>query len=242
MLIMNCKKGINQVLMINKDLHPHCRIARKHRLMQTLKTVPGIDDMSVLEIGCGYGYAPEYMDFRVYEGIDSGKNVLTDLWKKRSATRFYNLQDVLTYTPVTQYDLVFCIGVLHHIMNDFKALERMYLLTKPGGYCVINEPCNKNKLLQYLRGLYCKLSDDYDPRQVQYHDYVLIKMFEHVGFKDIAIKHQGTFSTPFAECAGLKPAWLMNWLSKLSVKADAWIERRSWHVPTWNVIVVGRKE
>ncbi len=44
-----------------KDLLPAHRRARRHRLMQTLRSVELPADCSILEVGCGAGFAADYL-------------------------------------------------------------------------------------------------------------------------------------------------------------------------------------
>ena len=70
-----------------KDLTPYCRIARKQRLVRSLKgTHKPINKM--LEVGCGAGFTVDYLKgkFINYTGIDYSKNLINYALKHNSHT------------------------------------------------------------------------------------------------------------------------------------------------------------
>jgi 2-polyprenyl-3-methyl-5-hydroxy-6-metoxy-1,4-benzoquinol methylase len=90
----------------------------------------------VLELGCGNGslafHLVSWQPLR-FKGVDLGDSVL-------SARK--NLQDLQTNVHIEQadlvqyqsdgYDLVYCIGVLHHLINPELGFQAILRNTKPG--------------------------------------------------------------------------------------------------------------
>ena len=62
---------------VKKDLTTYCRVARKLRLVQSLK---GIKQpiKKILEVGCGAGFSVEYLKgkFINYTGVDYSENLI----------------------------------------------------------------------------------------------------------------------------------------------------------------------
>ncbi len=102
-------------------------------------------DMKVLDIGCGSGrLLTEIKHKRIsYLGLDFSKNLL-NLAKKRFQNRRFLLRDITTpkgWHNIGQYDVIFCLGVLHHIpdqLRQHRVLQYMYEHTKPGGFIIIS--------------------------------------------------------------------------------------------------------
>lgn len=93
---------------------------------------------TVLELGCGNGsllvhmtaWGPAYL-----EGVDLGGSV-TAAQNNLNATGFHNFK--ITQADLSEfisegYDLVYCIGVLHHLKNPKKGLDSVIANVKPGG-------------------------------------------------------------------------------------------------------------
>jgi hypothetical protein len=105
--------------------------------------------MNILDIGCGTG---DVISLFVGEGvcrvtaIDFSQGVIAD-----TAKRFQKYAKTMTFVaasiqnaaiPSAAFDLVTCINVLQHILdeNDFqRAVENMVLSLKPGGYLLLME-------------------------------------------------------------------------------------------------------
>ncbi|MEN9647300.1 MAG: hypothetical protein RLY57_104 [Candidatus Parcubacteria bacterium] len=93
----------------------------------------------VLELGCGNAsllYHVMSWNPAHAVGVDLGSSV-------RSAEKNLGLQsyknwkiiqgDLTTYRGSTQYDIVYCIGVLHHLKQPYKGFESLVENTKSGG-------------------------------------------------------------------------------------------------------------
>ncbi|MFA4818129.1 MAG: class I SAM-dependent methyltransferase [Parcubacteria group bacterium] len=92
----------------------------------------------VLELGCGNAslmvYMAEWQPARLV-GTDLGDSV-ESAKKNLSALPYKNWEvvksDLITYTS-TGFDLVYCIGVLHHLADPKKGLDAVISNVKPGG-------------------------------------------------------------------------------------------------------------
>ena len=92
-----------------KDLHFASRLARKQRLLHTLRSVPSGSRGNLLEIGCGAGFAVQYLEknFASYCGVDYSDNLI-------SYAQIHNNQDTRPTRPphsievVLDADLAYC--------------------------------------------------------------------------------------------------------------------------------------
>ena len=102
-------------------------------------TADDVRDRDVLELGCGNAsllvhmtnWSPAYL-----EGVDLGDSVKSatdnmaatgfDSWKVTQA-------DLTTFTS-RGFDVVYCIGVLHHLKQPRKGLDAVIGNTRPGGH------------------------------------------------------------------------------------------------------------
>ena len=231
---------------IEKDLYRVSCNARKRRLLQTLRHLeinPGID---VLEIGCGAGFAPGYLsgNFRTYTGLDYSQELIRYALAnhKRSNVNFY-ARDFCLCDVDGHYDLIFMIGVLHHMLDIPLVIKKSFSLLKTGGYLAINEPQPANVLFHYLRKIRAKIDPSYSNEQKELERTQIITLFQQAGFTEIQSFQQGFFSTPFAEIV-MKPQFLASPLSFFACKLDSAFEM--YPVPllkklSWNIVVTGRK-
>jgi len=139
-----------------KDLMPAHRRARRHRLMQTLRSVGLPPGCSVLEVGCGAGFAADYLSGRYgkYMGIDYSQELIgyARKYNALSGVRF-EVSNVNEFESDQRFDLILMIGLLHHLDDPEKILTKMAALLKPGGWVVANEPQSGNPLFQIARKL-----------------------------------------------------------------------------------------
>lgn len=92
----------------------------------------------VLELGCGNGSLLVHMATwgpALLQGVDLGSSVVTAT-RNLAATRHGNFKIVqgdLTRFESTGFDLVYCIGVLHHLKDPKRGLDAVVRNTRAGG-------------------------------------------------------------------------------------------------------------
>lgn len=97
------------------------------------------DSQNVLDVGCGTGLVSNLFASRYnsnFTAVDFADSI--DYAKKFSQENcIYNVQwvkqDFLDFVSNTQYDVIICCGVLHHIPEYRNALDKIKSLLKPGG-------------------------------------------------------------------------------------------------------------
>jgi len=222
---------------VKKDLTPYCRVARKLRLVQSLK---GIQQpiKRILEVGCGAGFSVDYLrgKFINYTGVDYSENLIKYAIKHNSDTgvKFEHL-NVNDFDTELKFDVVLMIGVLHHIANPENVIKLLSKILAPNGIIVVNEPQVGNPLIGLLRKIRKKIDNNYSSDQVEFTERKIYLMFEKCGHV-VKTFSQGLLSTPLAETRilpgfiGIPLAWiavildplLEKLLSILSIKKLAW--------------------
>jgi ubiquinone/menaquinone biosynthesis C-methylase UbiE len=96
-----------------------------------------VEGKTVLELGCGNASLMVHMaEWRpgFLEGVDLGDSVLT---AEKNMVGKKHVQvtkaDLVAFTGVKPYDLVYCIGVLHHLQEPSQGFASVVRNTKPGG-------------------------------------------------------------------------------------------------------------
>lgn len=101
-------------------------------------TEADIKDKSILELGCGNasmmvhiaGWRPSYL-----EGIDLGDSILSaeSNLKKINFLNWKIVRGDLTEYTSAGFDVVYCIGVIHHLKDPQRGFESLVRNTKKGG-------------------------------------------------------------------------------------------------------------
>lgn len=231
---------------LEKDLAPQSSIARKHRLLSSLKGVNFNENIRVLEVGCGAGFSVKYLDkpYSAYVGVDYSQELIDYANQYNLSPKAQFICDnIKEYQPEEKFDVIFMIGVLHHFDDMQGILAHIVSFLKPGGILVANEPQSSNPMIQALRKLRIKLDKGYSDDQVQLLPEDLKRLYESVGLEKVKVFGQGYFSTPFAEVV-LRPKWIVEVLSMCSISLDKFIQRlgrTSFRKVAWNVVGVGFK-
>lgn len=231
---------------LEKDLAPQSSIARKHRLLSSLKGVNFNENTRVLEVGCGAGFSVKYLNkpYSAYVGVDYSQGLIdyANQYNSNPKAQFI-CSNIKEYQPEEKFDVIFMIGVLHHFDEMQSILAHIVSFLKPGGGLVANEPQSSNPLIQGLRKLRTKLDKAYSDDQVQLLPEDLERLYESVGLEKVQVFGQGYFSTPFAELV-LRPKWIIEALSMGSIGLDNFIQGvggTPFGKIAWNVVGVGFK-
>lgn len=229
-----------------KDLYEPSRIARIARLRRTVESCGLGPQADILEIGCGAGFAAQYLSgcFGTYTGIDYSEALIRFASQLGTGpnTRFHTA-DFYDWRPDETYDLIFAIGVLHHMPDIPRAMASIHALLKPGGFLVVNEPQPSNVLFHGMRKFRSVVDASYSSEQEELSETDLLAHFGEAGFVSIESRGQGMLSTPFAEVM-LGPCALARPLSAIACRVDAWLENRVQAIVkplAWNIVVSGRR-
>ncbi|WP_417746017.1 class I SAM-dependent methyltransferase [Rosistilla oblonga] len=231
-----------------KDRSPSARPARRQRLLQTLGALPerSLHGKRILEVGCGAGYSVDYLpaDYACYLGIDYSE-MLIDLARSerqtdRATFATTNARDLKTDEP---FDIIFMIGVLHHMDQMDEVVENLVSLLAPGGWLVVNEPQPSNPIVGIARRLRKQVDASYSDEQLELTGREMENCFADAGLTSLRQRPQGLLSTPFAEVP-MNPSWLTAPASRIACGLDRGIEAIAGRLLTpltWNVIVAGQK-
>ncbi len=231
---------------VKKDLYDSSRYARKLRLYQTLNKVDLGASLNVLEIGCGAGFSAEYLKgyYNSYIGIDHSENLIDFAisYHKYNNVSFY-ASDYHNFYTDKKFDIIFMIGVLHHMADRDKVIIKSYNLLRNGGHLVINEPHPSNPIISLIRNVRKKVDKSYSDDQDELSGVDLVDLFQNNGFKDLRTYSQGIFSTPVAEVV-INPQVISKPLSKIFCRIDGYLEMNFNNFLkrfSWNIIVSGMK-
>ena len=196
---------------------------------------------AVLEIGCGEGITLQYTNPVKYIGVDTSlvRLGIASLQNKKHTF----IQGDGTSLPFWsgQFDLVFCMGTLHHLSKQgaFLMIQEMTRVCKKGGQVAITEPnvYNPSSLLLGLlrkpeRGiLHCK------PK-------IFLKYFKRFGkSEEIKLKYYGTFYPICLSSYFFKNRDFVNalWFQKIWERTDYIVNKiipqRFWT----GVVIMGKK-
>lgn len=235
-----------------KDLNKYAKVARNLRLTQTLakSTISSsTDNLSFLELGCGAGFSAKYLNgkYRKFIGVDYSSKLIDYANKHNKInekTDFItsNIKDL----PSSAYDgvnIVFMIGVLHHMTDREEALLSIYQNMDHGSELIMNEPHDSNPVIRMLRGIRTKVDKTYSSDQMFFTYKVYEEIMDKTDF-EYEFYPQGIFSTPFAETT-LLPELLGASLVRILVQVDRFLEKilpkGILKYVTWNLIIRAAK-
>ena len=231
---------------VKKDLTTYCRVARKLRLVQSLK---GIKQpiKKILEVGCGAGFSVEYLKgkFVNFTGVDYSENLIKYAKKHNSYTGVkFECLNVNDFNPEIKFDVVLMIGVLHHMPEPEKVIKSLSKILKPDGVIVVNEPQAGNPLIGLLRKIRKKIDDNYSTDQVEFTESEIYSMFKKCGHETRTFA-QGVLSTPLEE-SRILPGFIGIPLAWISVVLDPILEKilsiLLLKKLTWNIVVHARRK
>ena len=229
---------------VSKDLKECCRVARRQRLRQTLRSLP-VPMGRILEVGCGGGFTAQYLEglFESYTGVDHSAELIRYAQAHNGGpNRAFVCSDILDFRTGDRFDLILMIGVLHPIPEPRAALEKLRGLLSPHGVVAVNEPQSGNPLVSALRWVRKRVDSNYSSDQVEFSEPEIVRLFEDAGYT-CESHPQGVLSTPFAETQPLPQALALP-LARLATAVDPLLEdllatSRLGRL-AWNTVVVGR--
>ena len=226
---------------IKKDLTPYCRIARKHRLMQSLKEIKQ-PIKNLIEVGCGAGFTAKYLKskFINYFGVDYSDNLIKYAIEDNNNPRVkFICSNILEFNSSVKFDVVLMIGVLHHIPECERLIKSFKKILSPQGVIVVNEPQNSNPLFSLLRKIRKRFDNNYSTDQIEFSVGEICSIFERCGF-DVKTYPQGIFSTPLAETKIL-PGFIGMPLIGISLILDTLLDKLfstlGFKKLMWNIVV-----
>ena len=112
------------------------------QLLQWLRQ-QNLTPKTAMDLACGTGILCQILHENgiVASGMDFSAGMI-DIARQGNAEIHYDVADMITYCPQTQFDLVTCTGdALNHI-GDLKNVEQIfhnvYAYTRPGGYFIFD--------------------------------------------------------------------------------------------------------
>jgi 2-polyprenyl-3-methyl-5-hydroxy-6-metoxy-1,4-benzoquinol methylase len=201
------------------------------------------DSADLLEIGCGAGFAADYLQSRYgsYHGIDHSTELVEIAGTFNVGPEItFETADAATFSSDRRFDVIFMIGVLHHLENPAGTLHHLTTFLKPSGSIVVNEPFDGNPLIRFARRIRKRTDPHYSKDQDFYSRHGLSTIFEKAGCEVVKLVPQGLFSTPFAEVVMPGQA-VLSPLSSLACTVDRSLERLvPWALNglAWNLIAI----
>ncbi len=147
------------------------------------------------------------------------------------------------FEPEQQFDVVFMIGVLHHLEDSTSVLPELVNHIRPGGWLAVNEPLLSNPLIGLARRMRKRIDHDYSEEQVEMSRVELRTAFTQAGLELVALRPQGFISTPLAEVP-MRPQLLFSPLARVCSTFDVIAENTAgsflWPL-AWNMAAVGQR-
>ncbi|MFO7809833.1 MAG: class I SAM-dependent methyltransferase, partial [Candidatus Delongbacteria bacterium] len=147
-----------------KDTYPVSAAARRFQFNTLLNLIPkdrNTEFDNIIEIGCGNGAGAEYLKdlYSHYTGIDISSKLI-QIAKKNYASENaeFFCSDILQFEEKTKYDLIVCVGVLHHLPDLKKYLKKISDMGHKNSIFLFLEPQSLNPMIQFMR-MIRKLTD-----------------------------------------------------------------------------------
>lgn len=242
------EKDLFDLISKRYDLKDHYIVSSRARKARLLSSISYNDffNKDILEIGCGAGHSLKYIPntFKSFTGIDFSDKLIELARKNYSGEQsnvcFYPLsaEDFASATS-EKFDLIFMIGVLHHISEIDNFLNSLKSLCHKDSIIVFNEPTSGNLLISILRKLRKKVDLSYSDNQIFFTTHQLEKFFANSEFTIIELKNQGFLSTPFAEVM-LRPAIIFYPICLIALLIDSIMSKLPYTLTKlfcWNTVI-----
>ncbi|MFH1622836.1 MAG: class I SAM-dependent methyltransferase [Candidatus Omnitrophota bacterium] len=153
----------------------------------------------ILDLGCGIGYYCEFLS-------NFGSKVFgVDIDQEASYIAQQFCPDVdfsicsATDLPFKEnsFDKIICTDSLEHVEDDYRAINEIYRVTKPGGLVLLTIPCNEGVFGSFTKNIAHEKSHGYERHVKEGYSFKdIVSLCEHSGFKLLNHAYTLTF---FAE-------------------------------------------
>jgi tRNA (mo5U34)-methyltransferase len=134
--IHDCGRGLNLEKAWTFDA-PHALDFNKARQTFLAQFIPALRQQlelsSAIDVGCGVGYFSQFLaDFGFHVlAVDGREENLIEA-RRRHPRIDFRAADVeeMTSAQTGTFDLVFCVGLLYHLENPFRALRNLFGITR----------------------------------------------------------------------------------------------------------------
>lgn len=230
-----------------KDIYQVSKEARAfqvHCMMEFLKNEFGITQFgNIIEVGCGHGANSAYLKahYQDYLGVDYSSELI-----KIAQTRYSNsnsrfeIDNIKEIDKYGQFDLVFGIGILHHVDNLNAVLEKLKEIGHEKTIYLFYEPQNGNPFIQVLRKIRVRIDPNYSGDQVFFDKKDLTTRIKELGFTNIKLKYNGYLTPPFAQVI-MKPQFIFKPLMRLSKEVDKLLFQKIDSRVAWNLMIAFTK-
>lgn len=104
---------------------------------------PELSKLKILDIGCGTGITMNYLaPYGEVTGLDISEDALEFCRQRGLNNVTLGSADELPFED-NSFDLVFALDVLEHVDNDFKAVQEIERVCKPGGIVLATVPAHQ---------------------------------------------------------------------------------------------------
>jgi SAM-dependent methyltransferase len=108
----------------------------------------GTREISIFDAGTGYGQYSYFMSKKLSPckilAVDVKQEWITDCKQFFGQSNINNVEfrveDLTNIEHKNKFDLIVCVDVMEHIVNDTKVFENFYKALKPNGFVLINSP------------------------------------------------------------------------------------------------------
>ncbi|OYE02382.1 class I SAM-dependent methyltransferase [Nostoc sp. 'Peltigera membranacea cyanobiont' 232] len=180
------------------------KIKRLGRVWQKILQITQLTSPDRLfELGCGGGIHLSKLALNGFEvhGIDvsngvvaRAQNYLEEVSKFQPIKASVEVANIFDYQSSESYDMCFHVGVIEHFLElsqRQQIWDKLYSLTKPGGWIVSVVPCGKHFMRKMIRD---KGIGGYNIPEIDYSCASHRKEFEHIGLTSIHTLSHNYFS------------------------------------------------